>query len=321
MLSQLKGSFSVSPKLQERICRAGQKEPFEKASEDLQEYLGIPIGNKQIQRISEHYGELIEKQILKNNSLVIPQVQIKNKQAPVYIMLDGSFVRVVKKKWKEMKLGRIFSHDQLVEIQTNRNCVLNSVYVSHLGEVEEFFPKFERHLVSIKGVAKKIIVGDGAAWIWRWAEDNYPGAIKILDFYHALSKLVLFANDHIKDEVRKEKWIEEMKNKLLNNEVLNVIEEVKEMKTRNQRAKKSKEDVVNYYEEHEDKMMYKTYREQGFMIGSGPIESAHQSVIQQRMKLAGQRWKMDGANAIANLRSLMCGQNWNCVVNLVRMAA
>ena len=46
-------------------------------------------------------------------------------------------------------------------------------------------------------------------------------------------------------------------------------------------------------------MQYKTYRQQGLMIDSGPIEVAHRSVIQQRMKLSGQKWSVQGAQAIA----------------------
>lgn len=49
-------------------------------------------------------------------------------------------------------------------------------------------------------------------------------------------------------------------------------------------------------------MIYKTFKEKGYVIGSGPIEVAHRSVIQQRMKLSGQKWSIKGANAIANLR-------------------
>ncbi len=109
---------------------------------------------------------------------------------------------------------------QLVEIQKDRNYIYKSVYVSHLGKANDFFEMFERHLTSIKGHSTKIILGDGATWIWRWAEDNFPGAIKILDFHHALSKLGIFAMDQILDLDEREKWMEEQKQKLLNNEVL-----------------------------------------------------------------------------------------------------
>ena len=57
------------------------------------------------------------------------------------------------------------------------------------------------------------------------------------------------------------------------------------------------------------------------MIGSGPIEAAHRSVIQQRMKLSGQKWSDDGAQAIANLRCYKQSNSWVLVDRIIRAAA
>jgi len=89
----------------------------------------------------------------------------------LYIMMDGSMLYTRDSEWKELKLGRIFYDSQVVDIQKDRSEIMDSVYVSHLGSVDGFFPKFERHLVGYKS---KVIMGDGAKWIWNWAEDNYP---------------------------------------------------------------------------------------------------------------------------------------------------
>ncbi len=39
-------------------------------------------------------------------------------------------------------------------------------------------------------------------------------------------------------------------------------------------------------------MQYHKYLKEGLLIGSGAIESAHKDVLQQRLKLSGQRWTM-----------------------------
>ena len=57
------------------------------------------------------------------------------------------------------------------------------------------------------------------------------------------------------------------------------------------------------------------------MIGSGPIEAAHRSVLQQRMKLSGQRWSTPGAQAIANLRCYRKADQWQIVQNVIQAAA
>jgi len=35
----------------------------------------------------------------------------------------------------------------------------------------------------------KLIVGDGASWIWNLAQDRWAGATEVLDFYHASQHL------------------------------------------------------------------------------------------------------------------------------------
>ena len=67
-------------------------------------------------------------------------------------------------------------------------------------------------------------------------------------------------------------------------------------------------------------MLYRTYKERGLLIGSGPIEAAHRSVIQQRMKLSGQKWNVKGANAIANLRCYRHSGDWHIIENIVAAA-
>lgn len=49
-------------------------------------------------------------------------------------------------------------------------------------------------------------------------------------------------------------------------------------------------------------MKYKTFIDKNLRIGSGAIESAHRDILQQRLKLSGQRWTKKGIQEIANLR-------------------
>ena len=61
--------------------------------------------------------------------------------------------------------------------------------------------------------------------------------------------------------------------------------------------------------------------EQGLMFGSGPVEAANKTVIQARLKKSGQRWTMDGANALIQLRTVNKSEKWGLVVNAVKKAA
>jgi hypothetical protein len=318
ILCQSTSKFGMSQRTQVILCTMGQAMVFEEGSEVLEELLGLKLSAKQIQRVSEHYGEKFDGLIEANCRAVIPEVANKDAE-PAYVMVDGSMLCMRgDNRWREMKLGRIFKGSQVIDIQHNRRQIFSSIYVSHLGGVDQFFFKLERHLTRYK---KKIIIGDGAPWIWKWAEDNYPGAIQILDFFHAKEKLVIFAKHQFLDEQKRICWIEQQCENLLDNQVQKIIVNLQSIKPQTTQAHEAKEKSINYYIEHEDRMMYKSYRDQGYMIGSGPIEAAHRSVLQQRMKLSGQRWSEQGAQAIANLRCYRKADQWHIVQKVVIAAA
>ncbi len=48
-------------------------------------------------------------------------------------------------------------------------------------------------------------------------------------------------------------------------------------------------------------MRYKYFREKGYFIGSGAVESSMKYLIQSRLKQAGMKWTIDGAYGISNL--------------------
>ena len=68
-------------------------------------------------------------------------------------------------------------------------------------------------------------------------------------------------------------------------------------------------------------MFYGTYKEKGVLIGSGPIESANRNIVQQRLKLSGQKWTIKGAQRVVNLRAYQKSNRWNEVVEIIKMAA
>ena len=80
----------------------------------------------------------------------------------------------------------------------------------------------------------------------------------------------------------------------------------------------TKAKLLQYYKGNKDRMDYKRYRSMGAgLIGSGAIESAHRTVVQQRMKLSGQRWSKKRAQNMLALRCTRLSGKWEKVVNLI----
>lgn len=303
--------------MQEQMCYMGQQMVFQEGADSFQRFMGVDINAKQIERICHHYGERIEqiqKQAIKHGGKD-KKIKIKD---PYYAMLDGGMLLTREEKWKEMKLARIFRTNEAVEVSKNRRYIANSLYVAHLGKHDEFIKKVEYHLDTVQN---KIFIADGAKWIWGWATAAYPNARQVLDFYHAKEHLCQFALMAMPDDFERKQWVEKQSGLLLANQVKQVISDLKKMSTRKPMVNKTRKNLIAYYESNQNRMQYKSLRDEGLLIGSGPIEAAHRNVIQQRMKLSGQRWTMKGAQQIANLRVASKSNQWNKVAELIKKAA
>ena len=151
--------------MQVLFCLLGQSVVYKEACELFNELLGIEVSAPQLQRVCTHYGNAVDPLIKANCEAVIPRLETEKKDDGI---CDDRWFHVIYREdqWRELKLGRIFHNSKVVNIHDKRREVMDSIYVSHLGSVNEFFPKFERHLVAYN---KKVILGDGAKWIWNWA--------------------------------------------------------------------------------------------------------------------------------------------------------
>jgi hypothetical protein len=137
-------NFRMTSYLQENVCFVGQKETFEEGSETLQKLMGIQISNKQIQRVSEHYGQSLEESI--EQQVKEQPAHCITKQDPfqfIYAMNDGSMVLTREEKWKEIKLGRVFNAQDNLAITEKRKWIEKSKYCAYLGEHKTFLERME----------------------------------------------------------------------------------------------------------------------------------------------------------------------------------
>jgi uncharacterized protein YcfL len=317
-MAEVQAKFGISSYLQDIVCQLGQSQVFEDGESLLSELLGIHISARQIQRVSEFYGEELEKQLAKEITDKAEAKSPVKAQGDIYVMADGSMVYTREEGWKELKLGRIFAAVDHVKIQEKRSAITKSLYVAHLGEHGAFTRKMEAYMDHYKN---KICIADGAKWIWNWIENTYPEAVQILDYYHAVEKLSPFALAQWDCPEARKKWTKEQQEKLLNNQVADVMLTIERTITRNKDGQQAKEAVLRYYEQNQSRMQYKTYKDKGLLIGSGPMEAAHRNVVQQRLKLSGQRWTIKGAQYIVNLRATKKSYQWEKVNQLIKKAA
>jgi hypothetical protein len=240
-------------------------------------------------------------------------------------MMDGGMILTRDKEhpWKELKLGRIFNSQEHVKgISKKRNLITNSLYIGHLGGHKEFLNKLDYFREDIPN-SSKVFIADGAPWIWKWVDDMYPDSTQILDYFHAVEHLSEFASLYFKEQQEKTKWIKQQEKLLSDDKIEEVIETLISLsKTIKQATKKDVlKKLINYYQTNKKRMKYKTFRQQGYLIGSGAMESAIRDVVQHRLKRSGQRWTVNGGQQVLNLRTLFLSNLENMVIDKIKLTA
>ena len=297
--------------MQERVVFAGQNHVFEDASEELAFLTGVEVTAKQVERLTHAYGSILESE----GNFNAPQDPLDIDATQHYGMIDGGMILTREDDWKELKLARLFPAQAHLPENEGRNFINNSTYVAHLGGCTPFFKKLEETSDHLRNV---VWICDGAKWIWNWIGKHFPESTQILDYYHCSEKLHEFAREAFKSEKERKQWTEDQENLLNNDQVEEVIENINAIECKG-KALELQRSLLTYYENNTERMRYKTFKEQGLLVGSGAMEAAHRHVIQTRMKQSGQRWTIKGAQQIANLRVANKSGNWDHVLEHITM--
>lgn len=265
----------------------GATQVFHEVPNLITSLLGITVSQSQVYRTVQAVSEQVEDAYLP--SAPLQQIQAQPEEQ-VYGMMDGSFL-FTDDGWKEVKVGRVF-RATANKTDASKWDMGISEYVAQRGHYENFTEKFEA-LLPPDSPCKKVFITDGAQWITNWLKKSYPDSIQILDFFHVCEKLAIVPQV----ATCKKDWFDQQKASLLAGEIAAVCSSVNQLK-----YFEGQNELVNYLEKNAFRMRYNEYRNNQLMISSSPIESAHRTVLQTRMKRSGQRWSDGGCDAMVKLR-------------------
>ncbi len=309
--------------MQDKMVYAGQSDCYAESQQILSKYLLVEVSGTQMQRVTNIYGSYLEKE--RSEEKHLPQILQMKAEESVYVEVDGSMIYTREEGWKEVKVGRIFKESDCLEVGGERGWIRHSEYDAFLGDCKKFTWRFEQKLLPYSRLGRRLIfITDGALWIKNWAEDVFPQAVYILDWYHALQHLKNFAELYFKEYRLKEQWIIKQESLLYNSEIEEVIANIKKLTPKNEHPdiEKSRKQLMDYYESNKNRMDYKYYRTIGAgIIGSGAIEAAQRTVVQKRLKMSGQRWSKTGAQNVLALRCVNLSEKWNTVIKLITTSA
>jgi len=283
---------------------------FERIGEHL-------IAGSSIWRQTQKHGERIQQWIEQQNEqvsverTVLPDAHHDHHQRKG-ISLDGGMMNIRGEGWRELKVGAVFDvesrlerHPQTQELEAMPHGV-NVSYTAVLGSKDVFTPALwalavEHQLPTARDCA---VVADGAVWIWNVAEDVCPNGRQIVDWYHAVEHLseaahALYPDD--KEIHKRKRWLKTHKDHLYMGRIHKIIAAL---------HRRERSDLALYFERHQRRMQYLEFREEGFPIGSGTVESGVKQ-FKQRLSGAGMRWQIDSAQRMIVLRAASLGQNFD----------
>jgi DNA polymerase III epsilon subunit-like protein len=167
-----------------------------------------------------------------------------------------------------------------------------------------------------------IIIGDGASWIWH----GVPGlrrdlalplrVVEIVDWGHAAGKLMPAAKVGL-PELKQHPWVKRMRTFLKQGNVRTIIAALQELDQRHDTDEVIRT-TMQYFQTHEARMQYQSFRAEGLPIGSGSIESGVRRIVNLRLKGASIFWRPENAEEILYLRCQIKSGWWvQCVKSVL----
>ena len=320
---------SFSPGMRRLMARVGAQEPFDAARQDLAELAGVVVQTKAVERVSEAAGAATEAAnqaeragILAGQGLAVAEA------ARLYVAMDGTGVPAVPKetagragktadgkaRTREAKLGCVFTQTGFDDEGWPVRDPESTSYVGAIETAEEFAARIHTEAVrrGLKGATTVIVLGDGAPWIWNLAEGHFPGAVHIVDLYHAREHLAAVGRLAFGSGSEPGKaWVAARLDELDDGDVEMIIAAIRTLRSNDPKVQDELRKEAEYFETNKLRMCYKHFRARGFFVGSGVVEAGCKTVIGQRLKQSGMRWTVTGANAVIALRCRLLSQRWD----------
>lgn len=304
---------------------------FERAAENFTDAVGAATSGTSLWRLTQRCGTKLTKQRKAEARCAFAPAQREEgvahrRIAPTdslagqaaNLSTDGGMVHIRSEGWKEVKLSTVSAVDWVwdEEEQTHVVHLSQHSYTASLDAADDFAPYqyAEGMRREIERAVPLSSVNDGAGWISRITELNFPNAIQILDWYHAKSRLILVAQTLWgASSKRQESWLDKQLSRLRTGDVDKVIHTLERLSART--ASAVVRTAVGYFQDNRHRMHYQRFRHMGLPIGSGTVESAVQQVIQHRMHRPGRGWTRQCATGmlflLCDYHSNRFNQTWH----------
>jgi len=333
----------VTTGLARLIALSGIDKAFEDGKKWLKEYLLFEVSENTVRAETQKMGELQrqadadlveamqnEASLQKREQSQIPTPDI------LYGSIDAAKVRIEprdkqgkaaknRETWRDLKAGCWYEGEIVPNCQRSvrqkekaqrEGTVLrakNKQYFCDIEQAEQFGKLLWATgcVVGADRARRLVFICDGAVWIWNLIVHYFPYAIQIVDWYHAEDRLKRIAEEAFLIPGERQAWLEKSTEDLWQGRVELVIEACQQIAKQSGLARQA----LTYYGNNMERMRYAQFRMDGYLIGSGVIESGCKQIVTQRLRLPGAQWNLDGAILTAKARTAWLSGNWPKLVS------
>lgn len=323
----------LSPKAAEKVAREAAVQSFDNAARSIAiDWCLTTLDGKQVQRWSEKLGQrVVERRQAEVEAYERGERQACKQNEPqlLVIEIDGGRVQNRLKneegsRWREDKLATVSTalpgNPKAAKEADRQPSMLVTTHVATMGDAKAIgkLARVEAEKRMLCHAQQVVVLGDGAAWIDGVCEEHFGCHARIVDYYHAAEHVhdcakALWPDEESKQTEQADRW----KTLLWEGATEVLLDQLKRESTRigqpleedgKQHPRRVLHQNVGYFTKHARHMKYPDYRDRGWPIGSGTVESGMKQV-NKRMKGTDQFWNTEGAESILALRGQWLSQD------------
>jgi hypothetical protein len=310
------------------MTRCGLREPsFELAAEGDREATGGSVSGSSVRRVTQWFGGRLaegkEEEAKKAMAIGPPlesprarRVALKDAIEGVgNVSSDGTMILVREEGWKEVKMAA-FSAVEVLEADSKKRRraqregrrgqedvvrLSKHSYCAGVWDADSFgaYQYVEGLRRGFEELERMSSVNDGAPWIERITGMNFPQARQIVDWSHSTRRLWAVASAvHGEGKPESAVWMRRRTDELWGGKVEPVIRELDALHLDQSTYPDEVRQAPGYFRRNRARMRYDEFREAGYPIGSGTVESGARNVVQPRMRRPGRGWKRENAQAM-----------------------
>ena len=309
-----------SPGVRRMMARAGSRESFEIASQDLHFYARLEVGAKDVERMAEKTGAQVADWMARQGSLALGSAaacESLEPQQTLYVSFDGTGIPMrgselqgVKGKGedgrartREVKLGCVFTQTKLDAEGRPERDPASTTFIGGIESSADFGNRLHAEAVrrGLRAARRTVALTDGAAYNKSIIAEHFPHATHIIDLYHAQEHLAEFIRDAARQPIHGELHLA-CQALLDAGDIDALAATLRGTLPRSGSRRADGEKKIRYFTSNAAQMRYGAFRAQGLFVGSGVIEAGCKTVIGRRLKQSGMFWTVRGANEIIALR-------------------